>query len=126
MATPASPSTSSPSTPAARVELLRARGVRMPDPAQVFIDKGVDPARVDPTVTLHPGTRLHGRRTFLAAGAAVGSEGPATLVDCVFGEGASIASGYAKGAVLLRAAKLGANAHVREGTLLEEEASTAH
>jgi acetyltransferase-like isoleucine patch superfamily enzyme len=28
--------------------------------------------------------------------------------------------------VLLRGAKLGANAHVREGTLLEEEASTAH
>src|SRR6266700_1263419 len=128
MATPASPSTSSASlsTSAARVEVLRARGVRMPDPAQVFIDEGVDPARVDPTVTLHPGTRLHGRRTFLAAGAAVGSEGPATLVDCVFGEGASIASGYAKGAVLLRGASLGANAHVREGTLLEEEASTAH
>jgi hypothetical protein len=128
MATPPSPpsSSSSASPPAARVDALRVRGVRMPDPAQVFVDDDVDPARLDPTATLHPGTRLHGRRTFLAAGAAVGVEGPATLVDCVFGEGASIASGYAKGAVLLRAAKLGANAHVREGTILEEEASTAH
>lgn len=125
MATSTSSSASS-STPAARVEALRARGVRILDPAQVFIDEDVDPARVDPTVTLYPGTRLHGRRTFLAAGAAVGVEGPATLVDCVLGEGASIASGFAKGAVLLRAAKLGANAHVREGTILEEEASTAH
>jgi len=99
-----SPSGSSGSSPAARVEALRARGVRMPDPAQVFLDESVDPARIDASVTLHPGTRLHGRRTFLSAGAAVGVEGPATLVDCVFGEGASIASGYAKGAVLLRAA----------------------
>ncbi len=115
-----------PSSPAARVEALRARGVRMLDPAQVFVDEDVDPARIDPGATLYPGTRLHGRRMFLSAGATVGVEGPATLVDCVFGEGASIASGYAKGAVLLRAAKLGANAHVREGTILEEEASTAH
>jgi len=122
MATPSE----TPSSPAARVEALRARGVRMLDPAQVFVDEDVDPARIDPGVTLYPGTRLHGRRTFLSAGATVGVEGPATLVDCVFGEGASIASGYAKGAVLLRAAKLGANAHVREGTILEEEASTAH
>jgi len=129
---PASPATSAVSAasalpgPAARVEALRARGVRMLDPAQVFVDEDVDPARVDASATLYPGTRLHGRRTFLSAGAAVGVEGPATLVDCVLGEGASIASGYAKGAVLLRAAKLGANAHVREGTILEEEASTAH
>ena len=114
------------SSPAGRVEALRARGVRILDPGQTFVDEEVDPARIDPAVTLYPGTRLHGRRTFLAAGATVGVEGPATLVDCVLGEGASIASGFAKGAVLLRAAKLGANAHVREGTILEEEASTAH
>src|SRR5664279_126122 len=113
-------------TPAARVEALRARGVRMLDPGQTFVDEDVDPARIDPGATLYPGTRLHGRRTFLSPGAVVGLEGPATLIDCVLGEGASIASGFAKGAVLLRAAKLGANAHVREGTILEEEASTAH
>ena len=113
-------------TPAVRVEALRARGVRILDSGQTFVDEDVDPARIDPTVTLYPGTRLHGRRTFLGPGATVGLEGPATLVDCVLGAGASIASGFAKGAVLLRAAKLGANAHVREGTILEEEASTAH
>jgi acetyltransferase-like isoleucine patch superfamily enzyme len=123
MAPPANPS---PSSPAARVEALRTRGVRVLDPGQTFVDEDVDPTRVDPTATLYPGTRLHGRRTFLGAGASVGLEGPATLVDSVLGEGASIASGFAKGAVLLKAAKLGANAHVREGTILEEEASTAH
>ena len=109
MATPPAnpPAVLRASGPAARVEALRARGVRMLDPAQVFVDEDVDPARIDPGATLYPGTRLHGRRTFLSAGAAVGVEGPATLVDCVFGEGASIASGYAKGAVLLRARQAG-------------------
>ena len=36
------------------------------------------------------------------------------------------ASGFAHGAVLLDGASLGANAHARPGTLLEERASTAH
>ncbi len=84
------------------------------------------PAACTPTAVLHPGTRLQGRRTWLGAGAQVGTEGPATLVDSVFGDGASIASGYAKGVVLLQGASLGFAGHAREGTLLEEEASTAH
>jgi UDP-N-acetylglucosamine/UDP-N-acetylgalactosamine diphosphorylase len=112
--------------PSAPVRALVERGVRLVDPGQVFIDDQVDPARIHPTATIFPGCRLQGRRTFLGPGAQVGTEGPATLVDAVFGEGASIASGYAKGAVLLRGASLGAAGHTREGTLLEEEASTAH
>jgi hypothetical protein len=108
------------------IEALLARGVRILDPGQTFVDKDVDPGRIFPGATLYPGTRLHGKRTFLAASAAVGTEGPATLVDSVLADGAAIASGYVKGAVLLRAAKLGFASHVREGTILEEEASTAH
>ena len=60
---------SDPVAPAARVEALRARGVRVLDPRQVFVDGDVDPARVDPTATLYPGTRLHGKRTYLGPGA---------------------------------------------------------
>src|SRR3954469_23861647 len=106
------------STPAARVEALRARGVRILDPGQTFVDEDVDLGRIHATATLYPGTRLHGRRTFLGAGATVGVEGPATLADSVLGEGASMASGYAKGTVLLRGAKLGGATHAREGTIL--------
>jgi len=112
--------------PAARVARLVRQGVRVVDPRQTFIDADLDPRRVDPTATLHPGARLGGARTFVGPGAVVGSEGPAVLVDAVLGEGAAVASGYVEGAVLLRGARLGADAHVREGTLLEEEASTAH
>ena len=75
---------------------------------------------------LFPGTRLVGARTFVGPGAKVGIEGPAVLEDTVLGENAEIASGYVREAVLLRDARVGANAHIRAGTLLEEEASTAH
>jgi hypothetical protein len=112
--------------PATRLALLAARGVKIIDPRQTFVDSDVDPERLHPGAVLHPGTRLHGARTFLGPGASVGREGPSVLYNTVLGENAGIASGYAEGAVLLRAAKAGANAHLRDGTLLEEEASTAH
>lgn len=103
-----------------------ARGVEIVDPRQTFIGADVIPDRVRPGAILHPGTRLHGARTFLAEGSEVGTEGPATLRDAVFGVGATVASGYVEGAVLFAKASLGAAAHVRPGTILEEEASTAH
>jgi hypothetical protein len=114
------------SDPGARVALLADRGVKIVDPRQTFIDTDVDPARISAGAVLYPGTRLHGARTFLGPGASVGREGPAILYGAVLGEEAAIASGYAEGAVLLRGAKAGANAHLRDGTILEEEASTAH
>lgn len=115
-----------PGGPAAGVRALLERGVRVLDPAQTWVGDDVDAARIAPTALLFPGTRLSGPRTYLGPESSVGAEGPAVLVDAVLGAGAAIASGYVRGAVLLRGACLGANAHVREGTLLEEEASTAH
>lgn len=109
-----------------RLCALASAGVRIVDPRQTFVGDDVDLSRVHPGVVLHPGVRLHGPRTFLAPGASVGAEGPAILVDAVLGEDAAVASGYVRGAVLLAGASLGANSHVREGTLLEERASTAH
>lgn len=103
-----------------------AQGVEIVDPRQTFIDDDVALERVRPGAILHPGTRLYGARTFLGEGAEVGTEGPATVRDAVFGAGASIASGYVEGTVLFPSASLGAAAHVRPGTILEEQASTAH
>lgn len=107
------------------VDLLQ-KGVVVPAPAQVFVDGEVRAERIAAGAILHPGARLLGARTYVAAGAEVGSEGPATLEGAVLGEGAVVASGYVRNAVLLPGAKLGGNAHVRDGTLLEEQASTAH
>ena len=110
----------------ARLAALAERGVEIVDPRQTYVAPEVTLDRVLPGAILHPGTRLHGSELFVGPGVELGREGPAVLVDSVLGEGASVASGYVEGAVLLRGAKLGANAHVRPGTLLEEEASTAH
>ncbi|MEM6290736.1 MAG: UDP-N-acetylglucosamine pyrophosphorylase [Myxococcota bacterium] len=115
-----------PEALARRLQEFEAQGVEIVDPRQTFIGEEVRLDRVRPGATLHPGTRLHGARTLIASGAAVGVEGPATLRDAVFGPGASIASGYVEGAVLLAGASIGFGGHVRPGTLMEEESSTAH
>lgn len=109
-----------------RLSELLARGVQIVDPRQTYVDAAVLPERIHAGVVLHPGTRLCGARTFLGPHAELGREGPVTAIDCVLGEGARIDGGYANNAVLLRGASAGSAAHLREGTLLEEEASTAH
>lgn len=110
----------------ARLSLLAARGVQIIDPRQTWVAPEVRAERIHAGVVLHPGTRLAGARTFLGPGAELGREGPVVAVDCVLGERARLDGGFARGAVLLRGASAGSAAHLREGTLLEEEASTAH
>ncbi len=109
------------------VAALLDRGVRMPLPETVHIADEVDPARVSADgVTIHPGCRVSGAETVISAGVTLGAEGPVTIHDVRLGPRASIAAGYAAKTVLLEGASLGSGAHVREGTLLEEQASTAH
>ncbi len=109
-----------------RLQRFADRGVEIVDPRQTFIGAEVQLERVCEGATLHPGTRLYGARTFVGPGADVGSEGPATLRDAVLGPKTSVASGYVEGAVLLEGSSVGYAAHVRPGTVLEEQASTAH
>jgi hypothetical protein len=109
-----------------RLDQLRARGVTIVDPRQTYVAPEVRAERIHAGALLHPGTRLQGARTFLGPGAEIGREGPVVAVDCVLGEKARLDGGYAQGAVLLRGASAGSAAHLRDGTLLEEEASTAH
>lgn len=109
-----------------RLADLAARGVQIVDPRQTYIDAAVVSERIHAGVILHPGTRLCGARTFIAPRAELGREGPVTAIDCVLGEGARLDGGYARGAVLLRGASAGSAGHLRECTLMEEEASTAH
>ena len=109
-----------------RLADLADRGVIVVDPRQTWVADDVDLERICPGAVLHPGTRLTGPRTLVAPGAQVGVEGPATLVDAVLAPGAQVDGGYVNGAVLLDRARAGFGAHLRPGTLLEEEASTAH
>lgn len=110
----------------ARLDTLARRGVTIVDPRQTYIAPDVELDHVCPGVTLYPGSQLYGERTLIGPNASIGREGPAVLRDTVLGPRAVVASGYLEGAVLLEGATAGWGAHFRPGTLLEEDASTAH
>ena len=110
----------------AKLDVLEAKGVRIIDRRQTYLDEAVDESRICSGTVLYPGTRLVGARTFIGPGAKVGVEGPAVLENTVMGEDTEVASGYLNHAVMLRNARVGSNAHIRGGTLMEEEASIAH
>ena len=108
------------------LDTLAAQGVTILDRRQTYLDEAVVVSRICRGAVLYPGTRLVGARTFVGPGARIGTEGSAVLENTVIGENAEVASGYLSDSVMLRNARVGANAHLRGGSLLEEEASTAH
>lgn len=107
-------------------QALRGRGVEMPHPELVVVADDVDPARIEPGAVLHPGVRIHGRRTVIRKGARIGPDGPVVLKDCAIGRDAKVASGSFTRCVLLDGATFGPSGHGRDGTLFEEGASAAH
>lgn len=109
-----------------RVERLLKRGVVLPCPASVQIDEGVDLERIAEGVIIHGGTRLLGKSTSIGPGCEIGSEAPATIENCQLGTKVELKGGYFSGATFLDGASMGSCAHVRPGTLLEEEANGAH
>ncbi|WP_041273243.1 protein GlmU [Desulforapulum autotrophicum] len=107
--------------------LLMERGVIVPDPGSVYIGDDVDIDRISGTgVTLHPGTRIIGEKTLIMAGATIGSEGPVTLDNTRVGPDTQLKGGFFQDAVFAGKNVFGSGAHVRGGTILEEEASAAH
>jgi UDP-N-acetylglucosamine/UDP-N-acetylgalactosamine diphosphorylase len=110
----------------AKLDLLEARGVSVIDRRQTYLDEAVNESRICRGAVLYPGTRLIGGRTFVGPGARVGTEGPVVLENTIIAENSEVASGYLNEAVMLRNARVGANAHIRVGSLMEEESSTAH
>lgn len=110
----------------AKLRLLSDKGVKIPHPESVYVAEAVDPERIAPGVTLHPGSRIQGAATSLGPESVIGEEGPATVTDCQLGARVSLKGGYFEGSVFLDDASVGSAAHVRPGCLLEEEASAAH
>jgi len=103
---------------AARLNALIVRGwqlngVTIEDPATTWIDLAV---RLEPDVTIRPGTQLKGATT-VASGAAVGPD--TTLVDCEIGAGAEVKRTDATLAVIGPDATVGPFAYLRPGTILE-------
>lgn len=110
-----------------KVEALVAKGVDIPNPWTLDIGDDVDVDRISGDgVTIHPGCRIRGAQTVISAGVELGREGPVTIEDCRLGPNVRLAGGFAGKAVFLAGANLGLGHHVREGCLLEEQASGAH
>jgi len=106
---------------------LMERGVKIPNPFMVDIGDEVRADRISTLgVTIYPGCRIRGRDTVISSGVQLGLEGPVTLDDCQVGPDVHLMGGFFRRSVFLRKATAGWGAHVREGCILEEEASCAH
>jgi len=92
----------------------------------VFISPEVDTMRIATSVRIHPGCRIRGATSSIGLGCELGAEGPVTLEDCQLGRNVTLKGGFFSGAVFLEGSSMGNGAHVRAGTILEEESSAAH
>jgi bifunctional UDP-N-acetylglucosamine pyrophosphorylase / glucosamine-1-phosphate N-acetyltransferase len=108
------------------MEQLIERGVIVPCPQSVEIDPKIMPDRIAPGVIIHAGCKILGEQTSIGPGCEIGLEAPATVENCQLGEKVSLNGGYFSGATFLDRSSMGSGAHVRSGTLIEEEAGGAH
>ncbi len=112
---------------ASKAQQLMEKGVRIHNPDTVDIGAEVDLKRISGDgVTLYPGCRIYGEKTLILAGAKLGYEGPVTVENCCIGPRVELKGGFFRKSVFLDDVVMGFGAHVREGTILEEQASGAH
>jgi UDP-N-acetylglucosamine/UDP-N-acetylgalactosamine diphosphorylase len=112
---------------AVKIQKLIDKGVRISPVESVEIGDDVDLDRISgDNVVVHAGCRIFGKSTLILQGTCLGAEGPVTVVDCQIGPKVDLKGGFFREAVFLEGASAGSGAHVREGTILEEEASIAH
>ena len=109
------------------IQYLLNKGVHIPNPAGVEIGGEVDLDNIsaDETV-LYAGSKIFGASTLICRGARIGYEAPVTVENCQIGPDVQLKGGFFKQAVFLEKASIGLGAHIREGTILEEEANGAH
>ncbi len=110
-----------------KINLLMEKGVKIHCPETVDIGEAVDPKRISGDgVVIYPGCRIYGSKTFVQPGVQLGYEGPVTVENCHIGSRAELRGGFFKKSVFMDDVVMGLGAHVREGTILEEQASGAH
>ncbi len=110
-----------------KIKKLVTKGVRVPNPQSVEIGDEVDLDRIaGDGVIIYSGCKLFGKSTLILKGVSLGYEGPVTIENCQVGPFVKLQGGFFKDAAFLKKSSMGLGAHVREGTILEEEASGAH
>jgi UDP-N-acetylglucosamine/UDP-N-acetylgalactosamine diphosphorylase len=104
-----------------------AKGVEVRNPLTLDIGEEVNIDRIaNHGVKIYPNCRIYGEKTVIAPGAQIGYEGPVTIENCQLGPKVELKGGYFKESVFLEKASMGLNAQVREGCILEEQASGGH
>ena len=110
-----------------KIELLCQKGVNIPNPESVYISEDVNIDRISGQgVTLYAGTKIIGNRSLILPNVRIGYEAPVTLENTLVGENSQLNGGFFQDAVFAGHNVFGSGAHVRKGTILEEEANAAH
>jgi bifunctional UDP-N-acetylglucosamine pyrophosphorylase/glucosamine-1-phosphate N-acetyltransferase len=110
-----------------KVEQLMQRGVNLPNPLTLDIGEEVRMEQISGRgVTIYPGCRIYGEKTVIASGAQIGYEGPVTIDNCQIGPEVELKGGFFKESLFLEKASMGLGAQVREGCILEEQATGGH
>lgn len=109
-----------------RKQQLINRNIVIDCPESVSIDDSINPERIAAGVVIYGGCRLSGTKTSIGPGSVLGAEAPVTLENCQLGHNVQLKGGYFSNATLLDDVNFGSGAHVRGGTLLEENSSAAH
>lgn len=110
-----------------KIKQLIHKGVRLPNPDSVEIGEEVDLERIsEEGVVIHSGCKIFGSSTLILHGSKLGYQGPVTVENCCIGPQVELKGGYFKDSIFLKKSSIGPGAHVREGTILEEEANAAH
>jgi len=109
------------------VNMLIKKGIKIPNPESVYISKDIHPDRISgENVRIYAGTKILGENTLIMRGAQIGYEAPVTLENTLVGENTNLKGGFFKEAVFAGDNSFASGAHVREGTICEEESNAAH
>ena len=110
-----------------KIEQLIKKGVKIAAPLSVEIGDEVNIDNISGKgVTLYAGVKIFGDSTVILNNCSIGYEAPVTIDNCQLAANVKLAGGYFNNAVFLKKSSAGLGAHVREATILEEEASIAH
>jgi UDP-N-acetylglucosamine/UDP-N-acetylgalactosamine diphosphorylase len=111
----------------ASVEALVKKGVKIANPDSIEIGPEIDLDRISGDgVIIYAGCRLYGKDTLILPGVKLGYEAPVTLDDCQVGPDVELKGGFFNRSIFLEKVKCGLGSHVREATIMEEQASIAH
>lgn len=110
-----------------KIRKLTDKGVKFSNPETIEIGDDVDIERISGNgVKIYSGCRIFGKNIYISHNVRLGYESPLVINNCQVGPNADLKGGFLKDAVFLENASMGNGAHVREGTILEENASCAH